>query len=311
MYKKHITVEILNGLPASGKTYYGQRKASQNKDTSYISVEQKSYIWRKKIWDVMNGDSCILDGLFLTTENIICFLEKEFKKDNLIDTVSKIVITHFLEDRETCLKNDVGRREQDSQDTIRSAPFEYPDIERLKKIFPKIQFEIHERKIELKPDWMEKTSQKTLSHIFGGYLYSDKWIVEGRYRYYSEEDGESYESMTPEPAPPFNELFQWLRECYPYMSFMQWVYIQNNFIWEKTSDESDYYCDMTKAYHVADLDAIAKYMEGEKIDLKKTVHVSMSCNISVSNGIDNEGVVAEITKKMQQIGAQNICININ
>lgn len=311
MYKKRITVEILNGLPGSGKTYYGQRKASQDKNISYISVEQESHIWRKKMWDVMNGDSCILDGLFLTTENIICFLEKECKKENLIDTVSRIVITHFLEDRETCLKNDAGRRQQNSENTIRSAPFEYPDIERLKGMFPKIQFEIQERKIELKPDWMEKASQETLSHIFGGYLYSDKWIVEGRYRYYSEEGGESYESIAPEPALPFNELFQWLIECYPYLSFMQWAYIQNNLTWDETSDEGDYYCDMTKAYHVADLNAIAKYMEGEKEDLMKMARFSISCSMPVPKGMDDDAVVTEITKKMQQIGAEDICISKN
>ena len=110
---KNIDIELLIGLPGSGKSTYA--KSQKSKNTLVICIDDERW-HAKTIQDAIrsgikginvNTKKIILDGLFLNEKEItdaLTFIAEYF------DNVS-VTIHWWNENRDSCLKNDGGRRE--------------------------------------------------------------------------------------------------------------------------------------------------------------------------------------------------------
>ena len=145
--KPMFTINILIGLPGSGKSTFGNKMANNRHDMlikfdDYIKDgKMTSYdeIWKDtfRYQTFYSPYSVILDGLFLTNssrksviQSLIYYVEQ--KKINK-GYCYRIIYHFWNEDRETCLHNDKGRRSVDSSMTIKNAPYELLDVGYIEK----------------------------------------------------------------------------------------------------------------------------------------------------------------------------------
>jgi hypothetical protein len=158
--KRQVKIEILWGLPASGKTTYALKRAGLNEPeqrgfSSYrpVNVVDLDDLRKKKdlsksiaqqIRQRENAASSysncadhILDGLITTNEDCRRLMEElTYHLDTSVAPAGKpydlqFWITYWAEDRPACIHNDQCRREVNSKLTILNSPFEVPDPEKL------------------------------------------------------------------------------------------------------------------------------------------------------------------------------------
>lgn len=180
-----LNVEILVGLPGSGKSFYAKKRldnyAAYHQDKFFGAkvIKQRqvyglnldfdkykdNYPGLKKVINfegrfneifVFHPESLVVcDGLFLTNnaqENLVKewvdLFNKEGGKDN--DNKLNIKFVYFKENREGCLSNDSYREKERRADiTIKHSPLEKPDITVLKENFNQenINFEVEEKEV--------------------------------------------------------------------------------------------------------------------------------------------------------------------
>ena len=267
--KELIQLHILMGLPGSGKTTFAEEKLHENRNRTYIingdnayKTVTSSYVYQNKdkhnslLYLLQNElksaiqnkfDIIYLDGLFLTNQNILDVL-KYFS-----DTCQMNVTIHYWRpDRETCLKNDGGRREVSSALTIMNAKIEKPSIEWLQENTDHdavVSIKVKEHNVSLKPDWMRYL--RPFTNVESNTLVGSSWS-EGGTCGSCYDDNLSY--VEAEEPCEFEEFDSLLSEICPTLTFIQYKKLCK--ICTKTCARShyDYYGGMTtERYWVCDL----------------------------------------------------------
>lgn len=259
-----VRVEILNGLPGSGKTYYANTEKQKFNEKNHwskeafevIDMDQES-IFRPQFFTSFR-ERLIVDGLFLTNESIINLIN-ELKKKNYAKKKLEFIIIHWKEDRDACLHNDKNRRNTSSKLTIKKAKFEYPDKKKIKEKTG-YDVEIIEKDIMKKPEEFNKLEEDKKYGINGEYIISAPWVVGGQNRSYDSDWHNIYSPIEGEEQPEFDELFSFLEKVCPQISFIHVRHILKNFVKIREFEENDYYSRTFNKQYVCDLKKLTEFL---------------------------------------------------
>ena len=267
--RKHtmsIQVEILMGLPGSGKTHYAKTHESKFNKIYTIILDELSSVQQygkntplpillsASVQRIKNyAHTIIIDGPFFTNEHIKCALQSIA---TMYDQIH-VTIHHWNENRDYCLKNDGGRRDVPSTYTIMNAKYEQPDIQWLNAELKSLNVHVTEvvlHDVQLKPDWIRYWR----SHIWldDNKLYSESWRTGGCWR---DCWGNSSYVSTEDPLP-FTALDSLLEKVAFNLTFLQYQRIQEQCVTTETNYRADYYgggitfcrwvCDLPKLYEM-------------------------------------------------------------
>lgn len=264
--KTPLEVELLWGLPGSGKTTYvkddkrtkidldvmvrNYDRLSKQYGTDYFLGVMASEIANHFSY---NRSSLVIDGLITTNAFALKILEM-LRTGPALKAVETAVfrITYWKEDRQACLWNDQGRRLLASDQTILNMPFEIPDPEILK-----IPAEnITARDVVRKSSWVHYLNESDIYTEDGNLLKGQRWITGGSWGDYQGNSGHT----DPDPPREFEELDAFLEKIAPNLSFLQYKRIFRDCCTQQTSYDSGYYgggtnylhweCDLQKLYSV-------------------------------------------------------------
>ncbi len=222
------TIHILMGLPASGKSYWTKHYSKGKNHVNNVSLDTpankyeklaerlprtiQSFAQNKSYYHGYKSD-LILDGLFLTQEDIVKVLETTNSY-----TIDDIKIHFWREDRELCLFNDIGRRSLSSEITIKNASFEKPNIIELNKLYQQT-ITLEEHTIMRKTDYEAFKEQHSLEDI----IASNEWSNGGVYGNCWDDSMSTSSADTP---LEFIELDETLEEIEPNLTFLQYKKIK-------------------------------------------------------------------------------------
>lgn len=274
-----INVEILVGLPGSGKTYYADNKSSEyamyhmdkylgekpkNKrqvyslKLDYDEYKDKypnlskilGYYGYHEVFMFHPESIVICDGLFLTNdsqEKIVSEWVELFNEEGGNDQSNKLNIkfVYFNENREGCLNNDSYRDKKRSANvTIKHSPFEKPNIEALKDKFNQenINFEIEEKEVYVMSKY-EGTFKPLRNEYWSKKLGKDILASESWSTGGNVCDcwGGDY-SVRSDKTPESFEKFDKLLEKYcPNVTFLKYKNIYSSCVTIEEDHEDDYY----------------------------------------------------------------------
>lgn len=267
---KDINIELLMGLPGSGKTHYAKEKEDKNNGTYAVilddlaDIQCQCYGKHKPVTELIQlgcrnihnrARTIILDGLFLTNEQVILALRSVAQEFKSVD----VVIHQWNEDREICLKNDGGRREASSSITIQSALYELIDVNYInQRLFDSnVQItKVIKHTVELKPDWQRYWRP----HVWhdDGKLRSPSWHTGG---YWGDCWGGKH-PVSPEDPYNFDKLDELLEKVAPKLTFLQYKRIQQECVSTEITDKCDYYGGYIHCCNwVCDLEALYSLLE--------------------------------------------------
>lgn len=261
---RKVKVEILMGLPGSGKTYYAESEKQDFLNSDPFSEEEFEVIhfdapkYTQPVWFKAWRTRLILDGLFLTTNDVIEVI-KECKEKAPKAFTLDITVVWWNENREACLHNDKGRRELGSETTIKNAYYEYPDIEKIKKETG-IDAVVIVKEIVKKPAILSTLSENTRRALKGGYLKSESWIISGESKSYDGEWNPLWSSIDSDGVPEFEELYEFLEEVCPKLTFLDSRRIFKDFVKVRVYEDNDYYSRTTNGQYVCNINATLSYL---------------------------------------------------
>lgn len=284
-------VEILCGLPGSGKTTYGKRREDAIKEealkvphhkrtnamfAAYVDMDKhmhqrgtKRKIEQVDVWltkaDIghllMARGTVILDGLFLT-QKVYEDLVRE------LPDASAIEFHYWAPDRDSCRHNDRYRREQDSELTIREAPCDKPYLERLKAIYPNIPVTLKMHTVVRKDDFQLFKDKYRLERDYGvgrNTLRSYEWTLGGE----SRDSWGDTSSISPSPQPAeFDAFDELLTKVWPDIGFLHYKELKRETVRVQQESKSDYYSSYDIGYYECDLYRLYELLkEHGKLDL--------------------------------------------
>jgi predicted kinase len=263
---RHINIELLVGLPGSGKSTYAKERANE-KDTAVADIDAaRERLFGSAKQDINacvreamrrvknNAKTIIVDGLFLTNDDRI----KAITAVASYYGACRCIIHLWNEARDICLKNDGGRRETSAAQTIQNAVYEPVDVERIQAGIADCNatlIDVQPHKVELKPGW----ERLFRPHVWieDGKMRSTEWCAGGAYGNCWDD---SKSPVAAEDPLPFKELDDLLLKIVPELSFLQYRKIQNECVTSESRYESDYYgggcsyaywvCDLKKMYDI-------------------------------------------------------------
>ena len=147
---KKVNIDILIGLPGSGKTYYcDDIRKNFNENVMYLDFDELPCIECFKLpQNEINNifrynviDRILVDGLFTTIESQNKIVEKfiELYKQHKNDkrhVAFHFNFIYFNEDREACLHNDSFRpAERSAKISIKNLPLECPNVKNFNNVY--------------------------------------------------------------------------------------------------------------------------------------------------------------------------------
>lgn len=275
--KNDITICMLMGLPGSGKTTLAKSLKSKQASAKIVSFDMlftsahfktaNSSEKERKIREIVSSDfyystpkTAIFDGLFLTEKDVIMVMKAIQSQFRYIN----VVIHQFNEDRDTCLKNDGGRREDSSAVTIMNAEYEMVDTDHINKALADAEInnvkvtQVKKHHVILKPDWERFFRSKAFVHS-DGKLRSQKWCTGGTY---GSCWSDSLSPISGDEQPDFEELDNLLSEICPNITFLQYKRLFSKCVSYEESYESDYYgggCNYKR--YVCDAKSLYEFLE--------------------------------------------------
>lgn len=263
---KDVNIELLMGLPGSGKTHYAKEHENHRNGTYAVILDELSdircYGKRKPMHELVQigvgelynrAKTIILDGPFFTNEQIRLALSAAAEEYGTIH----VTIHHWEENREYCLKNDGGRREVPSTHTILNAEYEIPNTQWLNAQLAEqevIITKVVTHDVELKPDWLRYWR----AHLWhdDGKLHSESWCTGGCWK----DCWGGSSPVSPEDPLPFKALDELLLEIAPQITFLQYKRIQDECVSSESTYDRDYYgggvsrchwvCNLEKLYEM-------------------------------------------------------------
>lgn len=267
--KPLFTINILIGLPGSGKSTFGNKMSNSRHDMlikfdDYIKDgKMASYdeIWKDtfRYQTFYSPYFVILDGLFLTNSSRKSVIQSlidyvEHKKINK-GYCYRIIYHFWNEDRETCMHNDKGRRSVDSSITIKNAPYEPVDMDYIEK---DIKDYICDHRVKnhtvICATVYDKFFQSYGSTSEPDIMKSEEeWTLGGTTR-----DWNGSVELMRDETPDFVEFDELIEQVCPNISFIQYKNIYRKCVTQKTRTDYDYYggseekawweCDMKTLY---------------------------------------------------------------
>lgn len=261
-------INIMYGLPGSGKTHFS-REASKKEGGIYIDLDYEwnfGFTYRKRtdenikklffnIWRTINKSNnrkIYVDGLFTTKKSIVKFLSQGW------DCSGTIIIHTWNLDRETCLKNDCGRREKSSGVSIRNMP--YDELNSIDDLLSDVttesknsfDFQIVKHKVVEKPEWNQYFSNAGISIGYGpasnlmvaNNLAGDQAVISSIIE--SDSGYGSLSSVYDEIRNYMDELYDLLEKVKPGITMKDAREIVKNCISFKEGFETDYYGSSSK-----------------------------------------------------------------
>lgn len=278
---KNVLIEILVGLPGSGKTHYAKEFgvkpdmifSSSNCGLIYVDFDKdredsisrilKNHNFANTIkYKKKDYEHWIFDGLFLTNEaqdNVIAEIYRQLSyagiklsKQYEDRTVINIQFVYFKEDREACLFNDkVRNRETLADIMIKGADYEKPDIDALSDKFKEFNFTLVEKEVHKMTLYESKFKIHENKYGDEDIMRSEEWSLGGSWGDCWSNSGSVSADKQPSSFVEFDDL---LCEICPNIPFLQYKKLYNYTVKIETKDEYDYYGGHTQyAYFTCDL----------------------------------------------------------
>lgn len=275
-------VLVLVGLPASGKTTFAKdyyklnnkigRYSTKEYRINHIEFDElfQSYRYDKfekhvAIQKIVNDnissnyDEVILDGLFLTNEDVLKILNEVDNHCNM----DNIEVHYWEPNVENCLWNDKYRRDENSEITIKNAKVEIPDIEEIKFEFNKTDVKVIIHEVQQRPLWREFVCKYDIQLDKDDKMKSGSWCLGGSYQTCWGNGGSVSADDQPTSYEEFDSL---LEKVCPTITFLQYKKLYNACVSIGTYDEHDYYGGSTEhAYFICDIEKL--YSELSEIGL--------------------------------------------
>lgn len=275
-----IELHILMGLPGSGKSTFAEElreklrtKCKREHSAIILSVDELKNkspygatlgenIRRELSWRMYNETKhIIVDGPIFTNEDLYQMIKETsacFRKEKV-----DVTVYHWNKDRETCLKNDGGRRELLSATTILYAPYEEVDIDWLRKQLEKSnlrEIKVIKKKVVLKEGW-ERYFRHMTSVSHDKKLRSKQWCAGGSC-------GNCWDNhlrtVDAEAPVDFDELDELLEKVAPNTTFLHYKKIRKQCVNTEEYYERDYYGGgVTYVNWVCDLEKLYKLLEAQ------------------------------------------------
>lgn len=187
---------ILYGLPGSGKTTFAENLKNEKKKIGVpvnvvncdsmmqkarqnnIPLEQQinRYLcWSNYCYERKTDYYTVFDGLFTTINDIVKLVE--MIKTNVQEDY-EISVEYWKENRDACVWNDEGRRDENSIATIKTLTYEIPNLKTVEEATG-VKMTFHRNNV------VRKSQTKRFADLNGiyidnnGYLYSESWGTGG------------------------------------------------------------------------------------------------------------------------------------